>query len=265
MKAKTKLLVILSDLHVGSTVGLWPPGFVANEGFPIGQNAFQKLLWSHWKDCLKWIKRTTGDEPFELLLNGDLVDGIHHRTLQVMSMDVADQSVAVLKVLGELAKETSGIYLTKGTECHTRNDELRIGAELEAHPDPSTGHHAWDRLELEYPGGIVFAATHHTPTTSRPYLEAAQHSIQLGVEIMERARNGKKVPRIIARAHRHLPGVWNDGRLISITTGAWQGLTRYGRKVVPHAVPAPSCAILDFRGTKPGELPTVHQKAWITE
>lgn len=265
MKAKTKLCVVLSDLHVGSTVGLWPPGFVANEGFAIGQNPFQSLLWQHWVDCTtKWIPRVVGDDEFDLVLNGDLVDGIHHRTLQVMSADVADQTAAVLEVLRPLTDRAAALYLTKGTECHTRNDELRIGKELGARRDPSTGHHAWDRLELEF-GKIVIAASHHTPTTSRPYLEASQHSIQLGAEIMERARNGKKIPRIILRAHRHLPGIWNDGRLISVTTGAWQGLTRYGRKVVPHAVPAPSCAVLDFRNAAPGELPSVHQKTWITE
>lgn len=264
MKAKTKAIVILSDLHVLSTVGLWPPGFVCNEGFEIGQNRFQQLLWEHWKDCQSWITRVIGDSPFELVLNGDLVDGKHHQTTQIMSADSADQLPAVLQVLGPLAERAKATYLTKGTECHTRNDELYIGKQLKAVKDPSTGQHAWDRLELEF-NGLVFAASHHTPTASRPYLEASQHSIQLGAEIMERVRNGLAPPRIIARAHRHVPGVWNDGRLISIVTGAWQGLTRYGRKVVPHAVPAPSCVIMDARSCVEGELPTIHQKVWITE
>lgn len=262
MKAKTKLLVILSDLHVGSSVGLWPDNFTAHEGFPIGQNKFQAAMWQHWNECQKWIAKITRKDAYELLLNGDLVEGIHHRSLQVMSADVADQSAAVLKVLGPLAETPAALYITKGTECHTRNDECRIGKELNAVRDPTTGHHAWDRLELEF-GKIVFAASHHTPTTSRPYLEASQHSIQLGVEIQERARNGKKIPKIIARAHRHIPGVWNDGRGISIITGAWQGLTRHGNKVVPHAVPAPSCVIMDFRNSDPEELPTIHQKIFI--
>ncbi len=263
MKAKTKLLVILSDLHVGSTVGLWPAGFIAHEGFPIGQNLFQKGLWKHWLVCQAWIAKVTKGQPYDLLINGDLVEGIHHRSLQVMSPDVGDQLQAVIQVLGPVAKKAERMFITKGTECHTRNDECRIGAALNAVPDPATGNHAWDRLELDYGKGMIFAASHHTPTTTRPSLEATMHSVQLGVEIHERARSGKPIPKIIARAHRHLHGVWNDGTCISLITGAWQGLTRHGQKVVPHAVPKASCIILDFREVDPGELPIVHSKVFI--
>ena len=34
--------MLLSDLHIGSTVGLWPEGFICSEGYPIGQNKFQE-------------------------------------------------------------------------------------------------------------------------------------------------------------------------------------------------------------------------------
>lgn len=43
---KPKILVLLSDLHVGATSGLLPPNFVTFEGNEIGQNAYQKWLWS---------------------------------------------------------------------------------------------------------------------------------------------------------------------------------------------------------------------------
>lgn len=265
MRAKTSIQVILSDIHVGSTVGLWPDEFIANEGMHIGQNRFQKLLWEHWTACREWIMGVCGKDPFELVLNGDLVDGIHHRTLQVMSADVADQTAAVLQVLGDLAGKTETIHITKGTECHTRNDELRIGKELKATRDPSTGHYAWDRLELTLPTGKIMAATHHMPATKRTYLEASMLSIELQNEVTERVRNGMRPPDIIVRAHRHTHGVYSNGRQMAMVTGGWQGLTRYGRKVVPHAVPAPSCIILDSRGKQKGELPLVHEKIFITE
>ena len=264
MKAKTKLAVILSDIHVGSTVGLWPDKFKANEGFEIGQNDFQKQLWALWKENLKWIEKIVGKDEFEIIINGDAVEGIHHRTLQVMSPDVADQSVAVLAVLGGLVEKSKALYLTKGTECHTRNDELRIGRELGAIKDPATGHHAWDRLELEF-GKVTFTAAHHCSATSRHWLESGEFSRFMASEIGERARCRKLVPQIVARAHRHVPGVFNDGVSIGIVTGGWQGLTRHGNKVVPYAVPRPSCVILDFRNSAPNELPTVHQKVFVTE
>lgn len=178
-----------------------------------------------------------------------------------MTPDPSDQSMAVVQVLGELAEKSAAIYLTKGTECHTRNDELRIGRELDAVRDPSTGHHAWDRLELEF-GKTIFTAAHHCSATSRSWLESGEYSRFLASEINERARCRKKIPHIVARAHRHVPGVFMDGLSIGIVTGGWQGLTRHGNKVVPYAVPRPSAVILDFRD---GDgLPTVHQKVFVT-
>jgi predicted phosphodiesterase len=256
-----RLLVVLSDMHVGSTVGLWPPGFVSTEGFPIGQNLFQEWLWECWEHCKGWIKETTGGAAYDLLLNGDLVEGIHHRTTQVMSADVGDQSAAVLACLQDLCAAAARVWVVKGTEVHTRNDEIRLGHVLGGQRDPATGQHAFDRLETTVHGTRI-AACHHIGATSRPYLEASQHSIHLGVEAIEAARDGRQPPQIIIRGHRHRHGVWTDGDFMSITTGAWQGRTRYGHKAVPGCRPRPSCVVLDWRDRQRGELPQVHYKLY---
>lgn len=260
MKAKTKKLVILSDTHIGSTLGLWPEAFEATEGQIILQNKWQRLLWAFWLEMQEWVSKRTTPGEYEILINGDCVEGIHHRTLQVMSADVSDQSRAAVDVLGGLVKDAAALYLTKGTECHTRNDELRIGKELDAICDPATGHHAWDRLELEY-DKVLFTAAHHCSATSRSWLESSEYSRFIASEINERARTGKKVPQVIARAHRHVHGVFNDGCSIGIVTGGWQGLTRHGNKVVPYAVPRPSVVLCDF--SEKNELPVVHSKVFI--
>lgn len=260
--AQVKLAVVLSDLHVGSTVGLWPEGFVANEGFPIGQNKFQGWLWECWQDCQKWIAETVGGDPYHLIFNGDMVEGIHHRTLQVMSADVGDQTDAVLMCVGDLVERASKTWMVKGTECHTRNDEVRLGRHLNCVRDPSTGQRAFDRLETDIHGCRI-AASHHVPSTIRPYLEASQFSLSLGTEIIEAVRANKKPPRVVIRAHRHKFGVFTDGHGMMVVNGAWQGLTRHGHKVVPAGVPSPTCTILDWRDKKRGELPLPHWRRWV--
>jgi len=261
MKAKTKIVMMLSDLHIGSTVGLWPEGFVSNEGYPIGQNKFQQWLWKCWQDMNKWSTTVINGQPFELVINGDLVEGIHHRTLQVMSPDVGDQTTAVLDVLAPLASKASKVHIIKGTECHTRNDEVRLGRALDASLDPSTGQHAWDTLDLEV-NGTLFNFAHHITATARPYLEASAHSIALGALTQSRARTNKPIPMVMCRAHRHRHGIWTDGNQMSAICGAWQGLTRHGYKVVPEAVPQPSCIIFDTRTTDKGDLPLAHQRVY---
>lgn len=264
MKSKTKLLLLISDLHVGSTVGLWPSGFVSSEGYPIGQNKFQEWLWQCWGEAMKWADTVIGKDAFDLVLNGDLVDGIHHKTVQVMSPCVGDQTTAVLSVLGKMVGKADKIHVVKGTECHTRGDEIRIGHELRASRDPMTGQHAWDSLDLEQ-NGTLFNFAHHISTTARPYLEAGGLSIALGSLTISRARTNKPVPLIMCRGHRHRHAVFNDGNQMAVVTGAWQGLTRYGYKVVPDAVPQPSIVIFDARNTAKGDLPLVHQKVFTAK
>ena len=261
LKSKCKLVLQLSDLHIGSTVGIWPKGFVCNEGYPIGQNKFQEWLWECWQDMEKWVDSVVGGDDFEIVFNGDLVEGIHHRTLQVMSPDVGDQTAAVDHVVGKLCAKAARVHLIKGTECHTRGDEIRLGKALGATVDPMTGQSAWDVLDLEV-NGTLYNFAHHISATSRSYLEASAHSMALGALSHSRARTGKRVPLVVARAHRHRHGVWNDGNQISAICGAWQGLTRHGYKVVPDAVPQPSAIIYDSRTTEKGDLPLVHQRVY---
>lgn len=264
MISKNKIVMVLSDLHVGSTVGLWPEGFVSNEGNLIGQNKFQEWLWACWSDMCQWSQKVIGNEPFELVLNGDLVDGIHHRTLQVMTPDPGDQVDAVKGILEPLAACAARLHLIKGTECHTRNDEVRIGRALNGTKDPTTGQHAWDSLDLKV-NGVLYNFMHHISTTARSYLEASAHSIALGNITHTRARAKQPVPDIIVRGHRHRHGIWDDGNQMSVITGAWQGLTRYGHKVVPGAICQPSAVIFDHRNQELGEPPLVHRRIYTAK
>lgn len=264
LKSKSRLALIVSDTHVGSTVGLWPESFTAAEGHTITGNPFQQWLWSCWSDMMAWAGGVIGGDPYDFISNGDLVDGIHHKTLQVMTADPGDQSEAVKFILGPLAEKASAVHTILGTECHTRNDECRIGRFLGSSKDPVTKQSAWNSLDVEYHGCLCNFA-HHISATARPYLEASAHSIALGAMTMSRARTGKRVPSVIVRGHRHRHGIWTDGNLLSVTLGAWQGLTRYGYKVVPDAVPQPSVVILDWRKADKGELPLVHQRVYTAE
>ena len=70
--------VIVSDLHCGSTVGLWPDGHETSTGNTIGlgKNLHQQWLWQCWKDKdkkIKWCSPHLGD--------------LHERGLQLLVVD----------------------------------------------------------------------------------------------------------------------------------------------------------------------------------
>lgn len=258
-------VVNLSDLHIGSSVGLWPTDFTSEEGFPIGQTEFQKWLWECWSQVPDFIREhIKPGEPWAIVFNGDLVEGIHHKNIQIMSANHGDQVAAVKQTLKPLLEATGTppqIFVVKGTECHTRNDELAIGRMLDAWVDETNGQSAFDFLPLQIHGCNTFFR-HHIGTSARPYLEASMLSIHLGVERQEAVRSGTPVPKVIVRAHRHRHGMFSDGVGMCLVTGAWQGLTRYGNKVVPGAQCMPSVLILDWSDRPYDSLPDVHERVW---
>lgn len=259
-----KHVLILSDTHIGSTIGLWPRVYTASSGHQIMQNNFQAWLWDCWEDMISRVRQATKDDKLVLVFNGDIVEGNHHRTTEIMTAETDDQvgcAIEVFKDLQEVLKPASQ-YFIRGTECHSKNIESVVGGIVGAVKNQETGTYSFDHLLLDV-NGIYCSFAHHTSCTSRPYLEASAHSIALGVAIMEAARNGDPIPSVIARAHRHRHGVWRDGNCLSLVTGAWQGLTRHGRKVVPAAVPNPSAILLTFE--EGADLPEVTEIVYVPE
>ena len=256
-------IVVVSDLHCGSTVGLLPPKFMTLEGNEVGQNKIQKRLWDAWYDLWNdWVPWAVDGHEFAVVINGDLVEGLHHKTTEIVSPEFGDHVRAAQQALVPMTKlAPSKIFLTEGTECHTKNTEHDLGNAVGAVQDEETGKFCFPRLDLDVSGARC-SFFHHVVATSRSYLEGSGLSITLGNERAEAARAGLPIPVVLGMAHRHRHGIFNDGQGIAFTTGAFQALTRHGRKVVPSAVPSPSCVVLDWSETGFDHIPQVYEKVY---
>jgi hypothetical protein len=224
----------------------------------------QSWLWDCWRDATeRWLPALVGNDPWALVLNGDLVEGVHHKTKQVISTDTADHVDAALALLEPLAKLASKTFVVKGTECHSGTNETTIGKVLKAEKDPETGKEAWDRLSLTVAGTrCIFQ--HHVQTAMRPYLEASGLGIALGTEQLEAAKSGEPIPRVLSVAHRHRFGEYRDASGLCVAGPPWQALTRFGYKVVPSARTRPGLFALDWRNRRDGELPELHAQTYRT-
>jgi hypothetical protein len=251
-----KLLVIGSDTHCGSEVGLSPRQFKLRKGnvVTIGDNLCQKWLADQWDWALEQAKKIVGNDEAALLINGDAIEGVHHRNekeLLAAEMDKhIEMAITCWKPWAALAKKT---YVVKGTECHTAGLEDLLAQKIKAE-----GRAAKDKWLIRVHGCLVDAA-HHMGVTSRAYLEASLMSIHMGNARLNRARLGQEVPKVYLRAHRHCGGWFSDGSGLFAVTGGWQFLTRHGHKVVTDSIPSPTILILDWRNKTPGELPQVHE------
>lgn len=230
--------LLLSDLHCGSTKALCPPNFpLADDGY-WGQTQKQAWIWDRWCEFGEWATRNLGADPWGMIVNGDLIEGVHHKTKEVIHYDTGVHIAAAAAVLAPFAKRAARVFVTKGTEAHTgHTSEIAIGAMIGAVPDPNHDNdtiHAAEDWQIQA-GTHLMSVWHHCSATSREWLESSEYSRFISHEQLQCSRAGHPVPSIFVRAHRHVPGVFQSPSGTAIVTPAWQILTRFGRKAVPGA------------------------------
>ena len=204
---------------------MWPSDYRTQEGHRLEPNEFQSWLEDCWKDGLEWVDKHARN-PI-LVLNGDLVDGVHHKSTEVMSARFDDHVGALIHLVRPIAERSRATYVTLGTEAHTQTAEHAIAEALRAKKYRSF-RAAHDVLNLDI-NGIEVEVMHHISTSSTPWTEASGHCSSLNARRAERARQGRSAPRVIVRGHRHRFGFWCDGAGLTVVTPSWQGLTRWAR------------------------------------
>lgn len=243
------VLAAISDMHCGGTTGLWPPGMVITDDTPAPQNGLQRLIWDGW--CDFWqakLPTVVGDREYALLINGDAIDGYHHRTKQVMSVEVGDHVRAAMKCLElgfAMFRQPKRVFVTVGTECHTGEVESSLGERLGAEKPEGSAFAASGRWLINL-RGVTTEAMHHMSCTSIPRLESGALGREMGDAIQSYAMQGLEAPRVFLRAHRHVYGEFRSmGRLL-VVTPAWQAGTRYVDKVVRQARTEFGGVVLDY-------------------
>jgi hypothetical protein len=211
----------------------------------------QQWLWACWTDLQAQFARIRGKDKYALLLNGDLTEGIHHKSIESLTQSIEDHANMAIEAVGGLAAKAHKTFVTLGTEVHTGLIEHYIAKKIGAEGKGAKA--KW----LFRMAGCLVDATHHIGVTSRAYLEATSLSITMGNARLNSMRCGQEPARIYLRGHRHTGGWFSDGQGMIGVTGGWQFLTRYGRKVVPDAIPRPSAMVLDWRRKRDGELPEI--------
>jgi len=229
--------IVVSDLHCGSIVALCPPDLVSvDEGTPLPQNEIQKWLWDHWQDFWRWVPGAIGtDGDVTLVLNGDLIEGNHHRATQAWP-NTDDHISAAIHVLRPITEMVTRTLVVVGTEAHTRMAEHGIARAIGATPYPD-GRYAADVLEVDV-DGLRLIWAHHCSTTSRAWLTSGELGRLMSNARQAAANAGHPMPQFVGAAHRHRADYWTDfGRQHCVIGPAWQTLTRYGYKVVTHERP----------------------------
>jgi hypothetical protein len=253
---RSTALLVISDLHMGSIWAPVPEKMVRHDGQVIKPSKAQQWLNRQWHKQTGKALAYLGNRPFDLVLNGDMVEGVHHRSTEHWSADPGDHHLAAWIMLNPIAERAKNIYVVSGTECHDGpSGAAGLGNRLGAVKNPKTSHGAFLRLNLCV-NDVYCRFVHHMPTSSRIALYATALGVMLAEHQSQSARLGRKAPRVLVQGHRHTHGYYGDGLALSVSCPPWQLLTTHGHKAATAANPRVGCVVLDF--AMRGELPAVH-------
>ena len=199
----------------------------------------QASLWPVWEEFWRWVEQVTEGQPYDLVVNGDALDGVHHGATTQISHNLADQERLACDILRERVAKAARFFHIRGTEAHvgkSAESEERVAHELGAIPNEEGQHARYDLwLRLGGPKGPLVHFLHHIGTTGSSAYEATAVHKELVESFVEAGRWGDEPPRCIVRSHRHralrvhIPVA--DGEALAVVTPAWQMKTAFAWKI----------------------------------
>jgi hypothetical protein len=244
-----KAVIAISDLHIGSTVGLCPPEVMVVDRGTYLPNVFQRAVYAYW--CNFWQefvpKAVKGSKKTVLVINGDIIDNIHHDVVNILSSSVQVQEEAAWRLLNGIRRlcpaRIHEIYFVAGTEAHSgpgAQSERRLAGQMNAIPDDSgelTPFQRW--LDVD---GTIFHFAHTIGTTSSAAYESSAPMRELVASMVEATQWNRPMPDVLVRSHRHrfieVPIPTATGRIRVVITPGWQLRTPFVERVdrmrMPH-------------------------------
>lgn len=237
------LIVAVADTHCGSTLGLChPDGYDGgDEGLRLPSRG-QRWLWDRWLEFIADAKRAATKRRVYLLLVGDLIDGDHHESVQLMTAEATGQRQMARAALAPLIELADRLFVCRGTEAHVGP----IGGSEEALAEAwaadgrtvraPAGTWSWWEIRADI-GGALVDASHHCSAGNRAWTVGGA-AVRIASEAILAARSTReREPDLVLRAHVHR--YHDSGDLVQptrcVVLPAWQLRTAYAmrRAILP--------------------------------
>ena len=235
-------LANVSDLHGGSSIALFPPGFVNEDENAIGQNREQKWIWDCWLDfCSKIPKKSWG------VVNGEVIQGTNTKDARLISYKEADQIAIGVQILAPFIERCSEVWMTFGTEWHEFSGGKLASAVWQAVNSEFPNRTHKPEYELWMPwNGKKIHYTHHRTGSSAPSSKSTPLNRSLIDMLVEAPVRDGVYPDIVVRSHTHDPGVLHTQWGWSIGLASWQLKGAFAWKKVPSVTPVIGGCILEL-------------------
>lgn len=234
-QTKQKITVaIVSDLHIGSTVGIMPPEVTLDEGLTVSQSKSQEWLYDNWCDFWDTVK-AVGNQKCYLFVLGDTFDNFHHGTTQLWSLNEVAWFRAATDLFDLPLSLCQKRFVIRGTLAHTKSGGIfdeEFGNMIDAEQD-GNNYSSWRRSV--YVDNVLFDLCHRGPLGQLPWTIGNALN-RYSYEVLAECHSlGTPVPNVVLRSHNHLYGTSGDGSpVFTMSIPAWQLKTEYtyGRNAV---------------------------------
>lgn len=248
MGKKSAQVVLIADLHVGSTIGLCNPVVGLDDGGEYHFNSLQKLEYDYWTREFwpyVWANEKKDKRKTIVIGNGDMVDGDHHGTFQTWTRNIDEQENECAKLLEPIAKRASRVYMTRGTPAHvlpSASSDEQVARKIKAQKftkEPlNTRTHSTFHLSLDV-YGVLFNVAHHGPNPgTRMWTYGSTLRSYCKTIVFDAMCQGARPPDVVIRSHVH-KRTWETIRDYGhvcecLITPAWQWKTEYAHRVASH-------------------------------
>ena len=208
--SKPQTWLLASDTHCGSTIGVCPPeGVRTDDGQEILPSKPQQWLWECWQQVHRRAQAIAKQHKADLnvILNGDLVDGDHHGTAQIMSRHPDAQAYIARRTFEVTqAVKPKRLFVVRGTEVHTGTSgsaEESLAKSIGAERDPDT--HLWSRwhLRLRVHGQLIDVQHHGKGLGRLPHTKQNGANSLAWRVFQSHVERNLEPPALVVRSHLH--------------------------------------------------------------
>lgn len=263
---KKLTLGFISDLQTNSTVAVCPPLINLDDGGTYHASRLQRQLWNDYTDFRDRLQSAKGNGDLYLIFNGDVHDGDHHQTAQIITRNRATMQRIAIETLEPYAKIADKMFMVRGTEVHTgKSAEMEEDIARDLGFQKNGDNYSWWHFIAEFMTK-KFDIAHHTSMGSTP-AGRGNASNKLAVEtIFEYANAGKQPPDFVIRAHVHrYSDSFDNYRTRAVILPCWQYRTGFAHRIATGKLPSIGGVFIELEENKDPQLTAVIYKPKRTE
>ena len=224
--------IIVSDLHVNSTVGLSLPSVNLDEGGTYRASPTQRALWKAWLDMWDTIaKRELFEGRKVLFINGDIGElDTKRRSAQLITLNKAVVLRMVLDVLQPALDVVDSVVVIRGTMAHTGKSgwlEEAVADDLDNAIHDKDSASWWHFRGVTE--GVRFDIAHHATMGRLPWTEKnAGNKIAAIIVNRYMVDMKQKPPDIAVRSHNHrYSDSGGNFETFAVCSPCWSGATEF--------------------------------------